>query len=50
VSYFLLVHESLAKTFAAAIDLLTTPENGGYALLNREPHHYEYGKAIIFIY
>ena len=40
------VREWFAENFNAVIDVLTTSKNGGYALLNRGPHYYEYGEAI----
>ena len=44
------VGEGPAKTFDAVNNLLAASKNGGYALLNRGPHHYEYGEAILTIY
>jgi hypothetical protein len=35
----------LAKTFNAASGVLQASKKGGYALLNRGPHHYEHGNA-----
>jgi hypothetical protein len=44
------VSGGLPENFNAAIDVLTVPKNGDYALLNSGPHPYENGKAILTIY